>query len=267
MSPVDVLSHLSLPLVLSGVSLLGLCSYLFYLWWDNRVFDAQLPPLKVGIPDEHTTMFSSNARGFFQELVTLVGRRLRRRVRVVPLPAAKLESALHDGAIDIMCASSDHAFTNEAALEKLSCYSTNTDSLSLVFWDRMPSQVSSLQDYVYYPSNSTIVMRDSFEDQYVSTFNGVEVHRADSLNDFIIELKTGLVRSGLVLSRYVHSLRAEYPNLKAVQVAGHKRCLVHNELLCVPRKNHSLVLQLDHRLAQMHEDKTIRQLQKKWFSC
>lgn len=267
MNPANITITQSLFALGAAFAALSLITYSFYSWLKRR--SHLIKVLTVGVPtdgnEQLTASVQRTQRGFAKDLLTTLGERLQSRVIVISQPAAQLEKSLTEGKIDMMLLGGKNRLQTSDIIEELLCYSTSVESLALLFWDKMPSQVLSLQDYAYYTSNTTVVIKDSFEDHYLSAFDGIALERTDSQVDFMAKLKMGLVRSGLMRLEHANCVRAEYPNIKTIPVTLHKRCVVTDERLCVVRENHELFAQVDHELARMHDDGAVTNLRTKWF--
>lgn len=245
---------------------LAVLSCVFYVVYWLRIrcrYDSSLPPLTVGLPTG--LVADKQAHGFFRALFSELGLVLRRRVTFAPVAADIAEAMLLDKRIDVAVFGAG-TLVNTSQVELLPCYRTEETSLALVFWDRMPSHVTTLQDYAMYPSNATVVLKSSFEENYLAAFERIESVSVDTLNEFMTRLKMGIVRSGLIRSEHAIGLQREYCNLKVMPVAIQKQCTIITERLGVARTNQNLLVHIEHALAHLHQRRIVDRLQDYWFS-
>lgn len=226
-------------------------------------------PLTVGIiPAEELAVapeIGKSFTGFMTDVMSELGARMGRKVALQPAAADSYANELNNKEIDIMILDGTTAVSRAADVDIIPCHTTALSSLALVFWDKMPHHVQSLHDFAYYPYNSTVVVRNSMEEHYLSMFDTIRMQRVDSATNLIIQLKLGLVRAGLMRIEHVHCLKREYSNLKYVPISLQKRCVIQDERLGIARGNQDLMVDVEHYLAQMRRDHTMRHLHDKWF--
>ena len=122
-----------------------------------------------------------------------------------------------------------------------------------------------MQDFTYYPNNITVVLEKSSERRFLKQFSGIRTSPVESVTDFIIQLKLGLARAGLMRIEHVHSLRREYANLKYVPVCIHQHdALQGGALSCIQKQ--SAPGHIEKNLVKMRQDQTMRHLHDKWFA-
>lgn len=264
--------YLTILLFLTAVIVIGGACWLAYralMRWRAQRQREQNKPLRVGLPSLEDFALSEEIgqafRSFMSDVMTEVGHRLHRRVEVIELPAAEYEAALANKKVDAFVLDGTQAARASDKVDTVACYTTALSSLALVFWDKMPYHVQSLQDFSCYPYNSTVVVGDSLEEHYLSMFDSIRARRVESITDLILQLKLGLVRAGLMRIEHVHCLKREYGNLKYVPVSLQKDCLIQDEKIGVARGNQDLLVALEHTLAKMRRDDTVRRLHTKWF--
>lgn len=253
-----------------GLIIAGFYAYRLFANWRADQLRNQNKPLRVGLPSAEDFGLAHAVgdafRSFISELIEHAGHRLNRRVEIVTLPAKQYEQALTTQKVDLFILDGAQGAQTTSTVDTVACSITALSSLALVFWDKMPYHVQSLEDFSCYPYNSTVVMSDSIEDQYLSHFGDIRTQRVHSVADLILQLKLGLVRAGLMRVEHANSLKREYGNLKYVPVSLQKEGgSIQDEKIGIARNNTELRTALESVLAQMRHDDTVRQLHAKWF--
>lgn len=255
---------LSLGLIVVGI-------YAYRLFAQRRATQRRdrHEPLRVGLPAASdfglADEIGASFRSFMAELLTQAGHRLHRHVQIIELPLAEYEQALTRKKVDLFILDGVEGARATSTVDTVACATRALSSLALVFWDKMPYHVQSLEDFSYYRYNSTAVVSNSIEEQYLSSFEDIPTHRVKSVADLIVQLKLGLVRAGLMRVEHVNCLKRAYGNLKYVPVSLQKECGIQDEKIGIVHSNTELRLSLEKVLAQMRRDDTVRHLHSKWF--
>lgn len=246
----------------------------YFLWRRWRDIDPPITgTLTVGIPvsarpeEGVASKFDEAVSGFMRDMVMVLGAKMGRAVVVKELLSSEVEIALTSKRVDVALLDGNAAIARAASLEYIPCHTTMLTSLALVFWDKMPHHMMTIQDFAYYPYNSTVVLRNSLEERYISMFDSVQVKCVDTLTQLVVDLKVGTVRAGLVRLEQARVLRQEYSNIKVLPVSLNKRCVVQGEKVVVARENADLVTQVSKKMATLARTKSLDELHHKWFGC
>lgn len=262
----------TLLLVGGAIAAVGIVSYLTYVLakkWYYRPRSKSRAPLRIGMPKPSELGLSDEVGraffGFMTDVMNEVGRLLGRGVVLEQVSVKNFEDGLRKKDVDVMILDGDASINHSPDIEILACQTTALNSLALVFWDKMPHHVQSLQDFAYYPYNSTAVMRGSLEEHFISMYETIRTERVDTMTNLVVQLKLGLVRAGLIRIDHAHCLKREYGNLKYVPVSLQKRCVMQHERLAILRQDQDLAIDLERTLSRMRSRKVISQMYDKWF--
>lgn len=258
------------PILFFCTAVFGLIA-LYYAWRMWRDVDPPISgTLTVGIPvyaDSDESAYEKATQGFIRDMIKVLGTKMGRAIAIAHIPAHEVSVALTSRRIDVAVVDGDTATQRSADLEYLACRITTLSSLGLVFWDKMPHHVTTVQDFACYQYNSTAVVKDSYEECYVGMFEALEVAYVESLTDLITNIKAGTVRAGLVRLEQAHVLRTEFENIKIMPVSLGKRCVMQAEHIVVARENSELVSLVRRTLERTHRTKALDSLKKQWFGA
>ena len=244
------LTTLTLPYLITLLIVLFGIYPMFYRFLTLLRRRKNSPALKVGITAltgvtqaaEKDQLVSDHAHEFIRDVMTELGSRMGREIAIAPIAdSSSGVDALERNELDIVVMDGISAMQRSTEIDVVSCQTHMLSSFALVFWDKVPHHVSSLQDFTYYPNNITVVLEKSSERRFLKQFSGIRTSPVESVTDFIIQLKLGLARAGLMRIEHVHSLRREYANLKYVPVCIHQHDALQGERIGVAYKNKALL--------------------------
>jgi len=204
--------------------------------------------------------------GFMRETIEILASRMGRSAVVCTIPADKVEQALLDKRYDCVIVDGNAALTYTSRVELLTCYVSSLTALALIFWDKIPHHMMTLQDYAQYPSNGTAVLKNSLEEHYLSMFDTIPIRRCDTFTRLVVDLKLGLVRAGLVRMEQAKALKNEYAQVRYMPVSLQKQCFVQDERIAVLRSNKELSKELEMYCAMLRREGIIKKIHAKWFA-
>jgi len=256
-----------------GILLLvmGLFGFMLYRKIRTRLYGGlfEQEPLRVGFSEGDESLLpaeiSKAFRGFMVDLIFVLGKQVGRKVELKDIPKDRAEKALIEKDLDMVIVDQQRTLDESDKVKVIPCHTASLTSLVLIFWDRVPYHIVSLHDFMYYPNNTTVVLKNSLEDHYLALFKGIKTRRVVSLTQLVVDLKLGIVRAGLVRVEYAYFLKREYANIKIMPIALHKQCVIQDERLGLARDNQSLILEVESKMAHLRKNGTVENLYQKWF--
>lgn len=270
--PQGVPSHM----LLWGAGVFGLLVgvVLVYRFWQHRKAQAAKPVrkvLSVGvvtslIDDAISPEIGAAFDGFMRETIEILASRMETTARIQTVKPADIEKHLLDGSLDFVIADGNVSLTFSSKIELMPCYVSSLSSLALIFWDKMPHHMLTLNDFAFYANNATAVLRNSLEEHYLSMFESIKVKRVDTLTRLVVDLKLGIVRAGLVRMEQAKALKHDYSAIKFMPVSLQKQCFIQDEKIAVARANKDLIKELEVRTTSLRREGIMKKIHAKWFA-
>ncbi|MDQ5890277.1 MAG: arginine transport system substrate-binding protein [Candidatus Dependentiae bacterium] len=249
---------------------------LVYRFWQHRKatvasFAPARQVLSIGvvtslINDAISPEIGAAFDGFMRETLDILASRMGSTARVQMIEPAQVEQALVDGTLDFVIVDGNIALTFSSKIELMPCYVSSLSALALVFWDKVPHHMMTLQDFAYYPANGTAVLKNSLEEHYLSMFETIKVRRVDTLTRLVVDLKLGLVRAGLVRMEQAKALKHDYSAIKFMPVSLQKQCFIQDEKIAASRANKALIKELEYRTTLLRREGIMKKIHGKWFA-
>lgn len=259
-------------LVAAGVAA---CLGLAYRYWKQRSiaksFEFKPRLLKIGIvtslvDEAICPEIGAAFEGFLRETLEILASRMGCSADISLVPASKVEVALNDKIYDFVMVDGNAALTFSSRVELLPCYVSSLTALALVFWEKMPHHLVTLQDFAYYPDNMTGVIKNSLEEHYLNMFDTIPLRRAESFTRLVVDLKLGLIRAGLLRMEQAKALKNEYASIRFVPVSLQKQCFIQDEKIAVLRTEKALLRELERRIITLRREGAMKKIHAKWFA-
>jgi len=262
-------------LVLAGTIGAGLLIYGAYRFWLNRsVFGLSSKTsstLRIGLVTSLTDEAISPEigvafNGFMNETIEILASRMGKSAQIQKIAPEEVEMALNNNTLDFVIVDGNTALTFSSKIEIMPCYVSSLNALALIFWEKMPHHMMTLQDFAFYPGNGTGVLKNSIEEHYLAMFDTITIRRADTLTRLVVDLKLGLVRAGLVRMEQAKALKVDYTAIKFMPVSLQKRCFIQDEKIAVARAKKSLIKDLETHISLLRREGIMKKIHAKWFA-
>ncbi len=262
-------------LVLLGTIGCGLLVYGAYWFWQRRKAFSLLSKtpqaLRIGVvtslTDEAISPEIGTAfNGFMNETIEILAARMGSSAQIHKVAPEEVEQALNNNSLDFVIVDGNTALTFSSKIEIMPCYVSSLNALALIFWEKMPHHMMTLQDFAYYPGNGTGVLKNSLEEHYLAMFDTITIRRADTLTRLVVDLKLGLIRAGLVRMEQAKALKVDYAAIKFMPVSLQKRCFIQDEKIAVARTKKALIKDLEKHISLLRREGIMKKIHAKWFS-
>ena len=100
---------------------------------------------------------------------------------------------------------------------------------------------------------------------FLEKFDFINKRELQTFSQFIIELKLGTARAGLIRFEHAYSLQKQYGGLKIIPVALDKKSFVQDEKIGILKENKQLIQDISFAVDKLKKNKTISKIHKKWF--
>lgn len=260
--------------LLGGLLAIGLAGYLLYRSRQRKNTTGAYQParkvLNVGIvtPLMHEAIspeIEKAFRGYMRESIDILASRMGCVAEISVIDPEAVEHDLIDGHLDLVVVDGNSALTFSSRIELMPYYVSSLNALALIFWDKIPHHMLTLQDFASYPNNVTGVIKNSLEEHYASMFDTIKVRRVESLTRMVVDLKLGLARAGLVRMEQAKALKNDYAAIKFMPVSLTNHCFVQDERIALARNNKAFIKDLEVKVSQLRREGVLKKIHAQWF--
>lgn len=255
--------------LISGLILISLVTT-FTLWHTkNTTKVVPQNTLRVGMMSGWAPFMtlgtSGNYEGFDVDVAQVIAQSLGKKLELIDLgslPALLL--ALEQGRID--CAMSGLDITTERLQrwDMIPYYGSGFDSFYLLFWQTIPKNVVTINDFVQNMPNAIIAVEPgSASEKFLDSFSAFKQKKLASVADMIIDVRYGRSTAAIVEPLIAQRLLKQMPELKALIIPISQEFQVYGMGIAL-RKNNPLKPQIQKVLAQLKSNNTITNYAQRW---
>lgn len=137
-------------------------------------------------------------------------------------------------------------------------------SLPLLFWEKIPDNIKSLEDMVNNPNAVISVEAGSFQENVLLSVPGLNLKQVDKVSDAILELKYGKSQAVLVDNSQKISYMEKFPKLKSLTINLPESKQSMGNGICLNSNNRDLIAAIQKAVNELFSDGTIANLEAKW---
>lgn len=225
--------------------------------------------LVVGTASGYAPFVSINNQGQYEgfdiDIAKAIANKLNRKLVIKDfgsMPALIL--ALKQDKADLLIWSISITQERQKQMAMIYYQGEKTTSLPLLFWDKIPDNITSLEDMANKKNDLISVEAGSFQENILMNTPGLSIKQVDKLSDAILELKYGKSRAVLVDNSQKIKYLEKFPNLcsLSVKLPACQQSLGNG--ICVNFKNEELIKKIENVVNELRHEGTIAQLELKW---
>lgn len=225
--------------------------------------------LVVGTVSGYAPYVSINPQGEYEgfdiDVAQEVAKRMNKKLGLKDLGSmVPLMLSLKQGSVDLLIWALE---INQARLKEMAMIQYqggNTTTYPLVFWDKIPAGITSLEDLKKYPDAKICIEPGSSQERFLNKFDFVTKKPMEKVIDIIMDLKYGKSFAAMIDPALIKQVTTQSPELKVLQIPLDADSMSYGNGICVKKGNTQLAEQVREIVAAMKADGTIGKLEKKW---
>jgi ABC-type amino acid transport substrate-binding protein len=203
--------------------------------------------------------------GFDIDVAKEIASKLNKKLVVKDMEFEGEILSLKQGKIDLIISGMNITPKREEEIFMVPYHGDTDSSLSLVFWEKIPSEITSLKDLEKFPQLKICVGAATTAEAYLNKFPNIKFSSFDGSLACLMDVKYGKSVATLVESDVGEYLQKEHPQAKLVKVP-----LLNNETISgcgigINKKNEALPLQISEIIEDLKASGKLKQLEDKWF--
>lgn len=137
-------------------------------------------------------------------------------------------------------------------------------SLPLLFWEKIPDNIKSLEEMANNPNAVISVEAGSFQENVLLSVPGLTLKQVDKVSDAILELKFGKSQAALIDNSLKSIYMEKFPKLKSLTVNLPESKQSMGKGICINSNNEELIAAIQRAVDELINDGTIADLEAKW---
>jgi len=240
---------------------------LFLRWSSFMAPDQNL--FVVGTASGYAPFVSINEQGIYEgfdiDIAQEIAKRLGKKLVLKDLGSmVTLLLALKQNKID--CVIWALSITQERLQEFAMIHYQGQEikKLPLVFWNKIPAGIASIQDLKKYPSAVICVEPGSSNEAFLQKFDFVTLKPMDKIVDAILDIKYGKSLATVIDPSLMNDVTAKYPELKVLEIPLDEQWRIFGNGIACNKDNTTIIEQIRQGVEQIKADGTVAQLERTW---
>ena len=206
-------------------------------------------------------------RGFDIAIMREVGKLLNKQVIFEVMAFDALIIALKQGKVDAVIGGMDITPSRRKQITMIPYYGEKIDTLSLLFWGKIPEGVKTLEDLSKQEGlvSVTTLSGSPLLTYLVKLHPQIQAKAYGGIDEIILEIRYGKANAALLDTSACIKLARDHPDLKVVTFAIAPEYQFEGQGISVAQQNKKLAEQITDAVNQMKKNGTIKKLEKVWM--
>lgn len=172
--------------------------------------------------------------------------------------------ALKQGKVDLLIWSISITRERQQKCKMIYYQGKKVTELPLLFWEKIPESVTSIEDLSTRAKATVCVEAGSFQEGFLRSIPGLPIKNVDRVIDAIMEIKYGKSTATMIDPSLVAGYRKQFPEIKVLEVPLPENQQSLGNGICIDSSNQELIDSIEKAIDEMQNDGTIKNLEQKW---
>lgn len=240
---------------------------LFCVWAGRMQKDEAT--LTVGMMSGWPPFMSINEQGQFEgfdvDVAREVAQKLGKKLEIIDAGSlAPLFISLEQNRIDFILSGLDITQKRLSELAMVQYTGSNVDSLSLIFWQKIPDQVKKIEDLRSIENAVVCYEPGSSIDGFIKQFDFIQQKPLAQTSEMVMDIKYGKSLAGLLEPRVAARIARKNPEIKIVSVQLPPAYQLYGMGIALKKENRAFVERIEQIITQLKADGTLKALEQRW---
>lgn len=173
--------------------------------------------------------------------------------------------SLKQGKIDLIISGLNITPSRLKEIDMIPYHGEDLTSLSLIFWENLPSEIHTTEDLKKLPHFIVSVQSGSVPENYLSGHPEIQVKSLQGALEPLMDVKYGKSTAHLVEPDVAEYLQKQHPEIKIVNIPLSKTDQVLGFGIGIQKGNHELFQEVEQAIHELKSSGELKQLEDKWF--
>ena len=227
--------------------------------------------IKIGMMSGWPPYMSINKKGGFEgfdvSVANALGKKLGRNVMIQDLGSVEtLMVALEKNKIDVIMSGLDITQKRQEKFSMVQYTGEGIRSFYLLFWDKIPTGVRTIDDLAKLESNTIAVEPATPSDQLLQDprFAAISKKSISKVSDMVLEIKYGRSVAAILEPVAAQDVLRKNKNVKYIKVPLPRKFRILGVGLAVKKTDDALKKQLETAIKSLKKSGTLKQLERTW---
>ncbi len=235
---------------------------------NNHPNDSLVVGMIIGYVPYAALTPSGQYEGFDVEIAHLIAKKLNKTLIIKDMDLSALLIALNQNRLDMVMTNCSITAEREKLFTMIHYTGEKLTSFPLVFWEKIPKNISSIDDLItYYPNDLICVEPGSTQEKYLITkLNNNSIIKVESIADIMMNLQYKKVLAAFMDPDIMPTLKKQQPKLVSIEVNLPKEYQSNGAGICINKQNSELANKIGTIIAELKNDGSIKQAEKVWLN-
>lgn len=243
--------------------------FLGFLCIANAATSVSATEFVVGTTSAYAPYVSLNEQGeyigFDIDFANELGKKLDSKVVIKDLGCMpSLFLALKQGKVDALIWAISITAERQKQMEMVYYQGPNITSLPMLFWKKIPENVSCIEDMAKNPKAVIAVEAGSSQDSFLRSIPNLNVKQVEKVMDSILEIKYGKSMASIIDPSLVPIFTKQFPEIQILDIPLPPSEQSYGHGVCLNKQNSTLITAVRKAVEELRREGKIAELEKKW---
>lgn len=221
--------------------------------------------LQSGYPPFEFMDTTGKIVGFDIEIAETIAKKLQKTLVIKDMEFEGEILSLKQGKIDLIISGMNITPSRLKEILMVPYHGEEATSLSLIFWNKIPSVVNTIEDIALLPNPTVSVESGAIPETYISRYTNINAKSFQGALGPLMDVKYGKSAANLVEPDVAEYLKKQHPEIKILNVPLPKEETIMGFGIGIKKENQELFQQIQMIIQGLKASGELKQLEDKWF--
>lgn len=227
--------------------------------------DKLIVGIQSGYPPFEYLNEEGKITGFDIELGGVIAKQLGKQLVIKDMDFDGLILSLKQGKIDLIMSGMDITPSRLKKIAMIPYHGQEAKSLSLIFWNKIPDGIHSIEDVALLPNAAISVESGTTAEAVMKHFSNIATKSFQGALNPLMDVKFGKSTANLVEDDVAHYLKTKHPQVNILSVPLPQETEVLGFGIGVNKDNQVLIHEVEEVIQEFKASGKLKQLENKWF--
>lgn len=221
--------------------------------------------LQSGYPPFESVDANGHIVGFDVDLARLIAEKLGKPLVIKDMEFEAEILSLKQGQIDAIISGMNITPQRLKEIEMIPYHGDQEKTLSLLFWNKIPEGVHSLEDLQKLPNHTVSVAIGTVAENYMAHYPNIPIRSFQGSLASLLDIKYGKSAANLAETDVAEYLQKRHPEIKAVTIPVPDEFAILGFGIGIKKGNTALFESVDNAVKELRASGQLKALENKWF--
>lgn len=203
--------------------------------------------------------------GFDLDVAGLISAKLGKTLVIKDMDFDGEILSLNQGKIDLIISGMNITESRLKEIHLVPYYGEAARRLSLIFWDKIPEGVHSLEDIAHLPNPTVSVQTGAVSEIYLSNFKNIQAKSFIGSLIPLMDVKYGKSSANLVEADVAEYLKSQHPEIQVLDIPLTEEDSILGFGIGIKKGNQTLLQQIQGIVQELKTSGQLKKLEDQWF--